>query len=206
MVDWNFNLNEAPKDEYLLFTLKDGTVTVGQRWWRSDRICKDYLDVYTDGEGIHYEHVEPVAWSYLPEGAKNMADDKRARVQALTRGFSSSDLESSLQMIFDIQVDLIETLWDVQDTLEDILRGEESIKRRSREVKVDLSDLRAQVQQNTQAVESAKTLVNGLANKVDELAAAPTVDPAELQQLAQDLRANSDALSEAVVKNTPSEQ
>jgi hypothetical protein len=61
-----------------------------------------------------------------------------------------------------------------------------------------LDELQAQVASNTDVVQSAIVLISGLA---DELAAAAT-DPAAVQALAEQLRANNQVLADAVAANT----
>ena len=70
-----------------------------------------------------------------------------------------------------------------------------------------LDDLTAEVARNTQVDESAKVLIAGLAQKIQDLinASAGSVDPAALQGLVDSLKADNDALSAAVVANTPAD-
>ena len=62
-----------------------------------------------------------------------------------------------------------------------------------------LDDLTAQVQATDDAQQAALLLINGIA---DRLKAAGT-DPVALKALGDSLKTNSDALSAAVVANTP---
>jgi 16S rRNA G1207 methylase RsmC len=66
-----------------------------------------------------------------------------------------------------------------------------------------LDALTAEVERNTSVVASAKALIEGLAAQIDQLVAAGTVDPAQVDALAAALRANSDQLAEAVAAHTP---
>lgn len=62
-----------------------------------------------------------------------------------------------------------------------------------------LDALQQQVQTNNTLIGSAITLIQGLADQI----AANMNDPAALQQLVDDLRAQDDALSQAITANTP---
>jgi hypothetical protein len=64
---------------------------------------------------------------------------------------------------------------------------------------INLSPLTAEVTRNTEVDQSAITLLNGLAAKIEELKA----DPVALQALADQLKGSSDTLAAAVVANTP---
>jgi hypothetical protein len=68
-----------------------------------------------------------------------------------------------------------------------------------------LEELRAEVARNRAVDESARILIVGIAAKLAEMAAKPTVDPAELQALVDDLKSSTDSLTSAVVENTPVE-
>lgn len=63
-----------------------------------------------------------------------------------------------------------------------------------------LDDLKAEVTRATTVSQSAVTLIGGLAAKIEEL----KDDPVALQALADEMRANNDALGTAVTQNTPS--
>lgn len=63
----------------------------------------------------------------------------------------------------------------------------------------EFDDLTAQVQANSDAVDSAITLINGIADRID----AAKTDPAALTALADELRSKDTALSVAVMANTP---
>lgn len=62
-----------------------------------------------------------------------------------------------------------------------------------------LDQLTAQVQKNNDLLDSATTLINGIA---DRITAAGT-DPAKLTALTTELKAKDDVLSAAVLANTP---
>lgn len=66
-------------------------------------------------------------------------------------------------------------------------------------------DLKAQIERNHAVDESAIVLLNGLKAKLDQLAGQPTVDPAEVQALADSLGASTDELAAAVTANTPAD-
>lgn len=63
-----------------------------------------------------------------------------------------------------------------------------------------LDALTAEVARNTEVDESAVTLIKGLAVQIESL----KNDPVALQKLADDMKASSDKLAEAVAANTPS--
>lgn len=64
---------------------------------------------------------------------------------------------------------------------------------------VEVDNLTAQVKANSDAIDSAVVLINGIADRI----AAAGVDPVKLKALTDELRAKDDALSAAVVANTP---
>jgi hypothetical protein len=70
-----------------------------------------------------------------------------------------------------------------------------------------LDELRAEVARNTAVDASAKTLIEGLAVKIQDLinAGAGHVSDEALQELVNSLRADNDALSAAVAENTAAE-
>lgn len=63
-----------------------------------------------------------------------------------------------------------------------------------------IEELQAEVSQNTDAVGSAVTLINGLAQQIRDAVAQN--DPAALQAVVDQLEANSSALAQAVAENT----
>lgn len=73
-----------------------------------------------------------------------------------------------------------------------IIRG---IKHMSKE----LDDLTTQVKANSEALDSAVTLINGIADRIT----AAGVDPAKLTALTTELKAKDDVLAAAVLANTP---
>lgn len=68
----------------------------------------------------------------------------------------------------------------------------------------DLSQLKAAVAANTSVIGSAVALIQGMAEKL-QAAIDAGADPAELQALADELKAQDAALAAAVSANTPSE-
>lgn len=64
-----------------------------------------------------------------------------------------------------------------------------------------IEQLRAEVERNSSVDASAITLLQTLADKIEQIKASPT----ELQALVESLRAQSDTLAAAVVANTPTE-
>lgn len=67
----------------------------------------------------------------------------------------------------------------------------------------DLTNLATKVSANSDVIDSAVTLLNGIKAKLDEAIAAN--DPAALQALSDALAADTQELADAVVKNTPAE-
>ena len=68
----------------------------------------------------------------------------------------------------------------------------------------NLDSLKAAVAANTAVIGSAVALIGGLAEKL-QTAIDAGADPAELQALADELRAQDTALAEAVAANTPAD-
>lgn len=68
---------------------------------------------------------------------------------------------------------------------------------------VDLTALRDAVTRATTVDESAITLIQQIAAQLAVMAAQPTVNPADLQSLADQLSSESSSLSSAVTANTP---
>lgn len=66
---------------------------------------------------------------------------------------------------------------------------------------LDLSQLEAEVTRDNDVNSSAATLLT----RLSELVAATAGDPAKVQALADQLKAQSDALAAAVTANTPAE-
>lgn len=64
---------------------------------------------------------------------------------------------------------------------------------------VELDNLTAQVHANSDALDAAVVLINGIADRIT----AAGVDPVKLNALTTELKAKDDILSAAVVANTP---
>ena len=62
-----------------------------------------------------------------------------------------------------------------------------------------LDTLEAQVRSTTSTIQSAITLINGLADRLREFAN----DPAKIKELADQLQESSAALADAIIANTP---
>lgn len=63
----------------------------------------------------------------------------------------------------------------------------------------EFDDLTAQVTRNSEVLDSAIVLINGIADRIT----AAGVDPVKLNALTTELKAKDDALAAAVVANTP---
>lgn len=64
----------------------------------------------------------------------------------------------------------------------------------------ELDDLTAQVKSNSDLLDSATTLINGIADRIT----AAGVDPTKLAALTTELKSKDDTLAAAVTANTPS--
>lgn len=73
------------------------------------------------------------------------------------------------------------------------------ILERLKHMSIELDNLTAQVKANSDLLDSATTLINGIA---DRITAAGT-DPAKLTALTSELKAKDDILAAAVTANTP---
>ena len=82
------------------------------------------------------------------------------------------------------------------DTIETLLR---SVLVKEQRIMSELTDLQAQVAQNTAVEQSAIVLIQGIADRIE----AARTDPAALQALTQELRSMDEALAAAVAANTP---
>lgn len=71
-----------------------------------------------------------------------------------------------------------------------------------RKLMASLADLKAAVAEQTTVVQSAVTLLNGIHAKLEEALAQN--DPAAIQEVLDDIKADTDALSSAVAANTDS--
>lgn len=75
----------------------------------------------------------------------------------------------------------------------------EQILKEITRMSIEMDALTAQVKANSDAVDAAVTLINGIADRIT----AAGVDPAALSALTAELKAKDVALSTAVVANTP---
>jgi alpha-beta hydrolase superfamily lysophospholipase len=73
------------------------------------------------------------------------------------------------------------------------------ILRRIKRMSQELDNLTAQVKANSDAVDAAVLLINGIADRIT----AAGVDPAKLTALTDELKSKDDTLAAAVVANTP---
>lgn len=83
--------------------------------------------------------------------------------------------------------------------LEDIAAGVKTLLKGQNMAQQDLDALRAQVENNTDVVHSAVTLLDGLAAKLQAMAD----DPAEIRAFADQLQQNSADLAASITRNTP---
>ena len=98
--------------------------------------------------------------------------------------------------IFDyLSRNIVRQLNEMEDRLNkklDIIQGKEKI------IMADLTELTAQVKNNTDVEQSAIVLIKGLA---DQIAAAGT-DPVALKALQDQLKTSADALAAAIIAGT----
>ncbi len=73
------------------------------------------------------------------------------------------------------------------------------LKKGINKMSVEFDAMASQVQANSDAIDSAIVLINGIADRIT----AAGVDPAKLQALTDELKAKDAALAAAVVANTP---
>jgi hypothetical protein len=90
---------------------------------------------------------------------------------------------------------------DIDRRVDVILRVLKELVHLIGDMAMTLKELEVQVQANTDAEASAITLLEGLSALL--AAAIATGDPAEVQAVADKLKASADALAAAVVANTP---
>ena len=96
----------------------------------------------------------------------------------------------------------------INDKMDRILTTLDQVKAQEKIMSAELEALEAQVKENEEVEQSALVLINGLADRVKELAdevAAAGADPAKLVALAAELDASAANLAAAVVANTPAE-
>lgn len=104
-----------------------------------------------------------------------------------------------------MQADVYQAFQVLNEKLDTIILKLNNVLRKERQMAVDLSALQAEVERDRTVDESAKTLLEGLTAKINELIAASgnTVDPAALQALVDSIKSNTDNLAAAVSANTP---
>lgn len=86
--------------------------------------------------------------------------------------------------------------------LEAMAAGISTLKKGMTMLQDEIDELRKAVEANTSATQSAATMLDTLADKLE----AAADDPEEIRQLAASVRSNSQALADAVTRNTPSEE
>lgn len=87
----------------------------------------------------------------------------------------------------------------IDEKLSLVLRLLDRLGATEQTMSAQLDQLKAQVQKNSDVTQSAVTLINGLSDQIKAL----KDDPAAIAKLADDLKAQADSLSAAVVANTP---
>lgn len=104
-----------------------------------------------------------------------------------------------------MQADIYQAFSVINEKLDSIISKLNNVLRKERDMAVDLSALQAAVARDTDVDQSAKTLLEGLTAKIQELidASGNTVDPAALQGIVDGINSTTDALAAAVAANTP---
>jgi len=87
----------------------------------------------------------------------------------------------------------------INHKLDNILDILEHIKDKLKHMSLELDNLTAQVHANSDLLDSATLLINGIADRIT----AAGVDPAKLTALADELKAKDEVLAAAVTANTP---
>lgn len=90
----------------------------------------------------------------------------------------------------------------VNDLGADLRSMRRHLERNQEAVMAELDQITAAVEANGQVEASAIALIQGLADRLDNI---DTTDPAAITALAEELRSQSDALAAAVVANTPAD-
>ena len=85
------------------------------------------------------------------------------------------------------------------EVLREILKELKKLNKGINRMSVELDNITAQVHANSDAIESAIVLINGIADRIE----AAGVDRAALKALTDELRTKDESLSAAVVANTP---
>lgn len=86
-----------------------------------------------------------------------------------------------------------------RNTLNRVLSGVLELAKLMKGFAMDLTALKAQVEKNNQVIESAITLINGLADQIRNSAN----DPAAIQAIADSMNSESEKLAAAIAANTP---
>jgi predicted nucleic acid-binding Zn-ribbon protein len=97
-----------------------------------------------------------------------------------------------------VHIDQDTRILDVLTRIEHKLDGIQQLERTQM---ADLSALQAEVTENNDAVQSAVTLLQNLSQQIRDAG----TDPSAIQALADQLDAQTQALAQAVVANTPAE-
>jgi len=108
--------------------------------------------------------------------------------------YDTENLSNDINVLFDLVYDLYEK-WKLLGITLTTIEGKEL------EIMTALTDLQAQVTQNTSVEGSAVQLIQGLAAQI--AAALAASDTTSLQQLTQQLNASATALAAAITANTP---
>lgn len=92
---------------------------------------------------------------------------------------------------------------ELEQKLDAILTIVKDIQRKEVITAMTLGEIKDKVAAEKTVIDGAQTLLSGLSATIKELAARETVNPTDLQALADQLDANTTELSQAVVDNTP---
>jgi chromosome segregation ATPase len=95
-----------------------------------------------------------------------------------------------------------QALAHISQVSDNILAIVTSVRRKETEMAGQLDDITAQVHSNSDAIDSAKALIQALADRI----ANNVNDPTALQALVDELRQKDQELADAVAANTPAAQ
>lgn len=87
----------------------------------------------------------------------------------------------------------------INNKLNYIIIGVDTNSIQNEQMSIELDNLTAQVKANSDLLDSATVLINGIADRIT----AAGVDPAKLSALSAELKAKDDVLAAAVAANTP---
>jgi SepF-like predicted cell division protein (DUF552 family) len=106
--------------------------------------------------------------------------------------FPSSTVNLNIHVFFHVAT-------DERGTLDQILNAVNTLISQEKIIMTDLTQLTAQVKQNTDVEASAIVLLNGLAAQIAQI----KNDPVAVQSLSDQLKSSASNLADAITANTP---